>query len=459
MAMPTPPVSCNAWIFLEEDDPSGSNYDTPGSSYQNAVQYGVYASTDFLSICWVNTVPTSADTIPAAGADVFPWTIQLQQSTHPGGITNQQYMTNVMSDARAANPNIKILAMLGYAADEITQIFGSDPTQWPAEATGYAANVVAYLESYGLDGFDVDWEPEFSDSGNSTMFNLVFSAIRNAFPTGGKQYYLVISPSEVGYDEQGNPVMDGQTVTDCFDFVNLQIYGGAQPDDFTAIGVAKDLLAYGAKFEPNFGVPDQTAQAAYDAYVAGGYNVVTQWRLNSGNFQYEQAQQMILYQLVHGQQPTFDDTQIAGAAGNPPITSLTVYAGEVLDGIAATNTAATMQGQNVPGVFQMPLHGGTSGNANSVKVPEGYTITSITGFTGDWFGWNCVLQITITASNGTDSQTLGTFGSMANSSNPQAFTLASPGQSIVAFSGSIVNVPLAGGSRTNIIQSLACSFA
>ena len=191
---------------------------------------------------------------------------------------------------------------------------------------------------------------------------------------------------------------------------------------------------------------------------------MTQWRLNSGNFQYEQAQQMILYQLVHGQQQTFDDTNIAGAAGNPPITSLLVQSGEVLDGVQTTNTAATLPGQRAhldqaDAQLQMPLHGGTSGNANTVKVPEGYTITSVTGFTGDWFGWNCVLQITITASNGTTSQTLGTFGSMANSSNQVAFTLASPGQSVVAFRGSIINVPLAGGGRTNIIQSLNCTFA
>jgi len=423
------------------------------------VSYGVYASTDFLNLCWVNTVPTSATTIPAAGTNVPPFTIQLQQSTHPGGLSNQEYMANVMNDARAANPNIKILVTLGYAADEITQIFGPDPLQWQAEANGYAANVVAYLENYGLDGFDVDWEPSFSDSGSSTMFDLVFSAIRAAFPAGGKQYYLTISPSEVGYDQNGNPILDGQTVTDCFDFVSLQLYGGADPAAFTAAGVAQNLLAYGAKFEPDGGYPYQTAQQAYEGYGQGGYNVVTQWRINSGNFQYEQAQQMILYQLVHGQQPAFDDTNIAGAAGNPPITSLLVQAGEVLDGIQATNTAATLPGQSVPGVFQMPLHGGTSGNANPVTIPDGYTITSVTGFTGDWYGWNCVLQITITASNGTATQTFGPFGTMAGSSNPVAFTLASAGQSVVAFNGSIVNVPLAGGGRTNIIQTLSCSFA
>ena len=60
-----------------------------------------------------------------------------------------------------------------------------------------------------------------------------------------------------------------------------------------------------------------------------------------------------------------------------PAIKLLVQAGEVLDGIQPTNTAATMQGQSVPGVFEMPLHGGTSGNANTVTVPEGYTFQQV----------------------------------------------------------------------------------
>lgn len=56
------------------------------------------------------------------------------------------------------------------------------------------------------------------------------------------------------------------------------------------------LLAYGAKFESDF----QTAQAAYDGYTTGRYNLVTQWRLNSDNFEFEQARQTTLYSPLHG---------------------------------------------------------------------------------------------------------------------------------------------------------------
>jgi hypothetical protein len=88
-------------------------------------------------------------------------------------------------------------------------------------------------------------------------------------------------------------VLDPATVNAAFDFVNLQLYSGfTTREEFISAGISADLLAYGAKFESNV----QTAQQAYDGYRSGGYRVATQWRLNSDNFQYEQAQQMILYQ-------------------------------------------------------------------------------------------------------------------------------------------------------------------
>jgi hypothetical protein len=268
--MATPARSVNAWIFLNEDDPPNTSYKTPGSSYHNAVQYGIYNSTDFLSICWVGTLQTSATTVPTGDGSTY--TIELGQKTHPDGSTNQQYMTWVMNDARAANPNIKILVMLGYGHNGLTQIFSSDSSKWQKNANDYAANVVAYLEYYGLDGFDVDWEPNLSSNGNPQQFALVFNAIRAAFPTGGKPYYLVLSPSTVG-------TLDGATVNNSFDFVNLQLYGGAWPPSFVAApddnppgpGVNKDLLAYGAKFEPSGSGerPYQNAQQAYQGYSEG----------------------------------------------------------------------------------------------------------------------------------------------------------------------------------------------
>jgi len=441
----------NAWTFLLEDDPSGTSYKTPGSSYQNAVQYDVYQSTDMVSICWVETVPTSATTVPAGNGSTY--TVQLQQSTHPDGSTNQQYMEWLIQDARAANPNIKLLVMLGYGATYITEIFSGDQSQWQQNATDFANNLVAYLQNYGLDGFDVDWESPLSDNGTPQQFALLFTAIRTAFQATGKQYYLTLSPAAVG-------TLDAPTVNDSFDFVNLQLYSGFTcPEYFTQAGVDASKLAYGAKFEPNGGVAYQTAQQAAAFYAPScqdqrSYDIFTTWRLNSNNFQYEQAQQMILYQLVHGiQGPSFSDANIVGAAGNPPITQLVVRSGDVLDAIQATNTGSFDENTVTYTLLQ---HGGDGGHADTVALAQGDTIAEVSGYTGYWYGWNVVLQITLTSRDGV---VYGPFGTMAGADTQTPFSYTAPqGQSVVAFSGSTVTVPLAGGGTTDVIATLDVTF-
>jgi hypothetical protein len=445
--MSTPSKSVNAWIFLAEDEPSGTSYKSPTSSYQSLITYGVYNYLDMVNICFANTVPTSATTVPAGDGSTY--TIELQTATHPDGYTNQDYMDWLIQDARNTNPNIKVLITLGYGANEFTQIFSSDPSQWQQNATDYANNLVAYLKNYDLDGFDVDWESPVSSTTPKKQFEILFTAIRTAFNAQGRPYYLTLSPAAVG-------TLDASTVNSAFDFVNLQLYSGFTfASEFIKAGVEKSLLAYGAKFEPNGGVPYQDAQQAYKGYVSGGYNVVTQWRLNSNDYQYEQAQQMILYQLVYGPAGTsFNDAPIVGAAGNPLISQLAIRSGEVLDAIQATNSGTFEQ---TPVQYVLQQHGGNGGSASTVTIPNGDAVAEVSGYTGIWFGWSCVLQITITTRNG---KVFGPFGTMSNASSKTPFSYAAPqGQSIVAFSGTIENVPLAGGGMTDIIASLDAVYA
>lgn len=446
--MSTLQKSVNAWIYLDEDEPAGTSYKTPGSCYQTLLTYGVYDYTDMVSVCWVNTVPTSATTVPAGDGSTY--TVQLYQKTHPDGSTNEQYLQWLVQDARSANPNVKILLMLGYnTADEITQVFSGDPSQWQQDATAFADNLVAYLQHYDLDGFDVDWEWPVSSAGTSQQFALFFTAIRTAFRAQSRYYYLTLSPADVG-------TLDAATVNDSFDFVTLQLYSGfTNPSDFTSAGVSQGLLAYGAKFETNNGVPYQDAQGAYQGYQSGGYTVATQWRLNSGDYQFEQAQQMILYQLVHGiPGPSFDDAPIVGAAGNPPISQVVVRSGDVLDSIQATN-AGTFE-QN-PVSYVLPQHGGNGGSASMVSIPGGDPLVEVSGYTGTWFGWECVLQVTFTTRSG---KVFGPFGSMDNSTSQSPFSYVAPkGQSIVAFGGTVEDVPVAGGGTTFVVTTLRASFA
>lgn len=441
----------NAWIFLLEDEPPGSSYKTPGSSYQSLIRFGVYGSTDLVSICWVDTVPTSATTIPAGNGSTC--TVQLQAGTHPDGSTNQQYMEWLIQDARRVNPNIKLQVMLGYGATEITQIFSGPQSGWQQAADAYAANLVQYLRHYGLDGFDVDWESPLSDHGTPQQFAMLFTAIRKAFDASGRTYYLTLAPAAVG-------TLDAPTVNAAFDFVTLQLYSGFTcPEPFLRAGVSQGKLAYGAKFEVNGHTPYQTAQQAaafYAPFCADQltYPTWVNWRLNSNNFPFEQAQQMILYQLVNGiPGPAFDDTNIVGAAGNPPISQLNVRSGDVLDAIQATNTGAF---EGNPVTYTLLQHGGNGGNAHAVPVPANDPIVAVSGFTGTWFGWQVVLQLSVTTRSGT---TFGPFGTMANATSRTPFSYkAPPGQSIVAFRGATVTVPRASGGPSNVVASLQPVF-
>ncbi len=438
MTLATPLVG--AWILASEDDPAGTTYQDPTSSYQSLKVNGVYKSVDMLNICFVDTIYD-----PASNG----FTLKLVPAVHqPGNIPNDQYMQWIIADARAANPAIKVLVTMGYAGDEITKMYAAPYNGSQTVIDQFAQNVVAYLTKWGLDGLDVDWEPDFCWDTSQTQFAQVFTAIGKAF--AGTGLLLTMCPSQTGN-------LDAPTTNAYFDMVTLQVYGGASKSSFIQAGVQASLLAYGAKFEsegPGMPAPDQTPEQAYDGYTQGSYDKLLQWRLNSGNFQAEQAYQMILYQMIKGTGPTFDDSAIVATAGNPPITAMTVRHGDVLDAIQATNTGSF---ESTPIAYDLLQHGGNGGQASNVTIPAGDSIASISGYTGIWFGWQVVLQLTITTHGG---QSHGPFGTMANATSQTPFTLSAPaGQSIVAFSGTVQTVPRASGGPSEVVTSLAVTCA
>ena len=188
------------------------------------------------------------------------------------------------------------------------------------------------------------------------------------------------------------------------------------------------------------------------------------WRLNSGNYQFEQAQLMILSQLVNPDTGyTFDDSTIVTVAGNPPITQMIIQSGDILNAIQSVNTGSgtynfgTQPSGTTIGLFTLPQHGGTSGGSHTINIPASDPIVSISGYTGYWYGTNCVLQLTLKGQSGT---TYGPFGSMAGADTQTPFTqTGQSGQTIVAFKGTTVTVTLAGGQQTDIIASLTAVFA
>jgi GH18 family chitinase len=295
----------NAWLYLNEDEPSGTLYDSRTSCYQRLIAKNVYQSVNNLNLCFVTTLPTSAHTVPKGDGSGYTISTGNPPPTHPPddpkGPTNQDYMLWVIRDARKNNPNIKIAVTLLWGDGNVIKNIFSNPKCSPQEnADHFAANLMDYLKHYGLDGFDIDWESPLSSVTTKAQFALLVNAIGARFKKQtDKHYYLTLSPAEVGN-------LDASAVNNNMDFVNLQLYSGfTSPSKFVTAGVHQNLFAYGAKFEAlSPGVPPdapgyQTAIAAFkENQTKYHYNVFTCWRLNSENFVFEQDQQQQLYRLV-----------------------------------------------------------------------------------------------------------------------------------------------------------------
>ena len=278
----------NAWIFLNEDQPVFTNYESSISSFQRLLQNNVYQSVDILFICFVSTTATSSGTSPAG--DGSSYTIEIIPAPHSSGLTNQDYLNYVISDARTNNPNIKIAVTLDWSdGNLISNIFSRSKYSSQEAAQHFAANLMAYLKKHDLDGFDIDWEDPISRTTTKEQFTLLINAVGAEFKQQtNKHYYLTLSPAEVGN-------LDATAVNNHMDFINLQLYSRfTYADSFENASVDPQTFAYGAKFESEY----QTAEEVYhDNKAKDRYRIFTCWRLNSDNYIFEQTQQQRLHKL------------------------------------------------------------------------------------------------------------------------------------------------------------------
>jgi len=293
---------CNAWIYLNEDEPSGTNYSSSNSCYQRMISHGLYNACDIINLCFVDIVPTSADTIPSG--DGTSYTLFLDLVKHPalsnGTVpTNQDYMEWIVRDSKAKNPDIKVCLTLLYGKQHlISQIYPDPGNPDQASADAFAKNVLTYLKHYKLDGFDIDWEWHYlSDDTTQEQFKTTFSAVGSVLKDAGM--LLTMGPATTNN-------LDPETVNDHFEIIAFQMYySNSLPGEFVNYGIKSDAFAYGAKFEANGqsnpnGQGQQTAAQAYAGMQTYGFKAVTTWRLNSQNYIFEEDQQLALSQLVKG---------------------------------------------------------------------------------------------------------------------------------------------------------------
>lgn len=407
-----------AWI-TSEMHPTGASFDTPNSDFSSVRFNGLYSNLDYMSIGWFG--------------------VDMSNPQQPTLQTSNTNLAQQVAEARAQNPGIILFALLAYTdtiTKELKKIINS-----PALLQAFASNIATYLGDNGLNGFDIDWETPTTDLSQpecAAWINAMGIAFSNT-------YYLAISPSSTTN-------LDPTAVNNHVDLINLQSFWVDDPSDFIQYGINANLLGFGAYFESNV-----TATQAYESYVAGiqyngttyPYNSMISWRLDSGNWPFEQSQQMLMGQLIKGgpYEVPFNDGAIIQAQTTPTLMqSISIRTGDVVDAIQVTN-------QNPGGsyVVQLLQHGGNGGKQNPVINLTG-GLNSFSYVTGYWYGQQVIAQLTI---NGKSYP--AAINSAVSDTQSQQVT-APAGKTIIAFSGTTQYVNLAGGGFTWVIADIQAVF-
>lgn len=414
-----------AWIDSELHPNGATTPASPNSNFVSMRLNNVYKSLDYLCIAWYG--------------------VDMTNPKQPTIGTGNKGLQMIVTDAKTQNSNIKLFATLAFTNEILSnlQTIIDNPTTLQA----FATNIATYLGNNNMNGFDIDWESPISYL-SSTQSSAWLKALRQAF---GSTYYISISPAVADN-------LDGNTVNNTCDIINLQNYSGfTNPDDFVNIGINPSLLGFGAKFETSGGSPFQNAFQAYQQYEAGftangktyPYNTICNWRLDSDDWAFEQGQQLLLSMYIKGSPLTvpFDDGVIIKAQSTQTLMqTVIVSSGEVVDAIQTSNQA---QG----GKYQVEMlqHGGDTGKANPpISLSNG--LTQFSYVTGSWYGNYVVVQITI---NGTSYPK--SISSSVSGQETKSVTAPS-GQTIVAFSGATQKVQLAGGGYTWVLSQIEAVF-
>src|SRR5271170_1710659 len=132
---------------------------------------------------------------------------------------------------RKANPNIKLMASVGgWGADHF-----SDAALTASTRERFATSILALVQKYGLDGFDIDWEyPGQPGAGNKFRpedrqnFTLLLQAVRLTFDRwsakGNRRLALTIASASGEYFKHTD-IPAVQASIDWFNVMTYDFYG------------------------------------------------------------------------------------------------------------------------------------------------------------------------------------------------------------------------------------------
>jgi hypothetical protein len=140
-----------------------------------------------------------------------------------------------------------------------------------------------------------------------------------------------------------------------------------------------------------------------------------------------------------GESIIFSDLEEAKKSGLP-IIKMIIHSGEVLDSIQAFYG---------PKFTPLPQHGGNGGKKDEFKLEAGDRIIEVSGYWGEWFGRDTILQITISTKG---KKTYGPYGNMNNATTKTPFSFSD--DEIYGFFGSFIKVPMHGNNESEIVNTL-----
>jgi GH18 family chitinase len=126
-------------------------------------------------------------------------------------------LKQIVSEAHEADVAV-LIAVGGWGWDAQFEAMAADP----AHRADFVQNLTAFVEEYGLDGIDIDWE--YPDPGQSAEnFLALIQELRAAMPD------KLLTTAVVSYGQTGEGIMS--ETFELFDFVNIMTYDG--PDHGT----------------------------------------------------------------------------------------------------------------------------------------------------------------------------------------------------------------------------------
>jgi GH18 family chitinase len=180
----------------------------------------VSAATNFKVIGYIYGTPSS--TMDVSKITHLNYAFASINSDHTIKVSNTSDL-NALTALKSKNPNLKvILSIGGWGMDGFSQAASSS-----AGRSAFAQSCLNYVNQYGLDGIDIDWEYPVDGGGgiiarspsDKQNFTLLLQAIRNSIGTGkilsiaaGASYDYVNSWIEIG------------NVKNIVDYVNLMTY-------------------------------------------------------------------------------------------------------------------------------------------------------------------------------------------------------------------------------------------